>query len=166
MVTLALLLENQSCDELTDLEISSLVGAGKQPGRMSFHLVLQPSRPTVVLLPPQRIPESICNRGWSVYGSSMCTLVNISPVLPTLLLPLVQKGGGHMQDLSQLLGSFQFVWVASTAFPHPGSRGQNQEENIVGVQTGGGRLHLTRAEESGSTWTNQCRLRRRDSRKA
>lgn len=94
MVTLALLLENQSCDELTDLEISSLVGAGKQPGRMSFHLVLQPSRPTVVLLPPQRIPESICNRGWSVYGSSMCTLVNISPVLPTLLLPLVQKGGG------------------------------------------------------------------------
>ena len=45
----------------THQEVPGLVGAGEQTRRMSLHVVLQPGGVTVLLLPPQHIPECICN---------------------------------------------------------------------------------------------------------
>lgn len=37
---------------VTDLEVSSFVGAGKEAGGMTVHLVIQPGGLTVILLSP------------------------------------------------------------------------------------------------------------------
>jgi len=65
-----------------------------------------------------------------------------SNICPTFFLPLLQLGGSHLEDPSQVFGSLDFSRAAALSFPHPGSRGGHQEEDIAGVQTGGGRIHL------------------------
>lgn len=54
-------------------EVSSLIGAGKESGWMSVHLVLQSGRSAIFCLSTQSVPELICeqDRHLSSYSSFM-----------------------------------------------------------------------------------------------